>query len=295
VKSEGWDGVFFDRGYAALTGIDEPTNTNVWDEVSTCTSDPVTPDATFADAFVGATKTAHENGLEMMLNYGVSPFSKETPLRPDSRNEACREHEWASCVTLPDVWNGIDWTLAEAVAHPQDQLFEVDYANNKRNEQDPEHGGQVVGLLTTATLGENTRPNVFFGWSRVKLFDIPVAVNTGEGGCQGQTVAVCNRHRLYPDLANARLGEPLTVEPERVECQGRSKVNCLWVRRYSHGMSVVNVTDQPVAVDLELGVDGCRVVESVWHREKLEGGECVDGVKLDLPAWSGRPLLYSGD
>jgi hypothetical protein len=33
----------------------------------------------------------------------------------------------------------------------------------------------------------------------------------------------------------------------------------------------------------------------VWHREKLEGGECVDGVKLDLPAWSGRPLLYSGD
>jgi hypothetical protein len=128
----------------------------------------------------------------------------------------------------------------------------------------------------------------------VKLFDIPLAVNTGEGGCQGQTVSVCNRHRLYPDLANARLGKPLTVEPERIKCQGRSKVNCLWVRRYTHGMSVVNVTDQPMSADVELGDDGCRAVESVWDRGKLEGGECVDRVKLTLPAWSGRPLLYSG-
>ncbi len=293
VKAEGWDGVFFDRGFAALTGFDEETNTNVWDEVSTCTEDPVEEDATFADAFVGATRQAHEVGLEMMMNYGVSPFDNATPLRPDSKSEACQERDYANCPRLDDAWDGLDWVLDEAIAHPQDQQFLADYEVNLRNERQANNGRRTVGLLTTAALGENNRVNVFFEWARVKLFDIPLAVNTGEGGCRGQTVAVCNRARLYPDLANAALGEPLAQEPFKRACEGRSDVNCLWVRRYSHGMSVVNVSAGSVTTTLKLGVDGCRVVTSVYDRRELEDGRCVTEVPITIPAWSGRPLVYA--
>ncbi len=113
----------------------------------------------------------------------------------------------------------------------------------------PTKGRKTVGLLTTGSLGENNRVNVFFEWSKVKLFDIPLAVNTGEGGCQGQTVSVCNRARLYPDLANVVFGTPLAAEPTKLSCQAKSKVNCLWIRRYSNGMSVVNVSDGSVTSD----------------------------------------------
>jgi hypothetical protein len=292
-KAEGWDGVFFDRGFAALTGYDDEVNTNVWDEVSSCTDDPVQEGATFADAYVGATREAHEAGLEIMMNYGVSPFDNATPLRPDSKSDACRERDFANCPRLDDVWEGIDWTLNEAIAHPQDQAFLADYEANLKNEREAKNGRRVVGLLTTASLGENNRVNVFFEWARVKLFQIPLAVNTGEGGCQGQTVSVCNRAQLYPDLANANLGEPLAQEPSKQACTGNPDVNCLWVRRYSHGMSVVNVSAEPVTATLKLGVDGCRVVTSVYDRRALEDRRCVTKVPMTIPAWSGRPLIYA--
>jgi hypothetical protein len=292
-KAEGWDGVFFDRGFAALTGYDEEVNTNVWDEVSSCTDDPVEEGATFADAYVGATREAHAVGLEIMMNYGGSPFDNATPLRPDSKSEACQERDFANCPRLDDVWDGIDWVLDEAIAHPQDKAFLADYEANLKNERQAKNGRRTVGLLTTAALGENNRVNVFFEWARVKLFQIPLAVNTGEGGCQGQTVSVCNRAQLYPDLANANLGEPLAQEPFKRSCTANPDVNCLWVRRYSHGMSVVNVSAEPVTTTLKLGVDGCRVVTSVYDRRALEAGKCITKVSMTIPAWSGRPLIYA--
>ena len=44
LRKEGWDGVFFDRGFAALTGRDDAKNPT-WNKVSTCTEDPVKPDS----------------------------------------------------------------------------------------------------------------------------------------------------------------------------------------------------------------------------------------------------------
>jgi hypothetical protein len=293
VKAEGWDGVFFDRGFAALTGLDDPSVKNVWDQVSTCTTDPVKKGATFADAYVGATREAHKAGLEMMMNYGISPFDHSTPLRPDSKDEACRQRDYEQCPKLDDVWKGLNWVLDEGISHPTDVAFLGDYETNLTIEREATKGRKTVGLLTTGSLGENNRVNVYFEWSKVKLFDIPLAVNTGEGGCQGQTVSVCNRARLYPELANVAFGTPLAAAPVKRSCQAHSKINCLWVRRYSNGMSVVNVSDGSVTATLDLGVDGCRVVTSVYARGPLAGGACVKKVPVTIPAWSGRPLTYS--
>ena len=294
IKAEGWDGVFFDRGFAALTGLDDPSVKNVWDQVSTCTADPVKPGATFADAYVGATREAHDVGLEMMMNYGISPFDHSTPLRPDSKNKACRQRHYKKCPQLNDVWSGLDWVLDEGISHPKDIAFLGEYETNLTIEREAAKGRRTVGLLTTGSLGENNRENVFFEWSKVKLFDIPLAVNTGEGGCQGQTVSVCNRARLYPELANVAFGTPLADKPFKRSCQKKSDANCLWIRRYSNGMSVVNVSDGSVTTSLDLGVDGCRVVTSVETGEALAGGRCVKKVSMTVPAWSGRPLTYSG-
>ena len=294
IKAEGWDGVFFDRGFAALTGLDDPSVKNVWDQVSTCTADPVKPGATFADAYVGATREAHAVGLEMMMNYGISPFDHSTPLRPDSKNTACRQRRFKQCPQLDDVWPALNWVLDEGISHPKDIAFLGDNETNLTIEREAAKGRRTVGLLTTGSLGENNRENVFFEWSKVKLFDIPLAVNTGEGGCQGQTVTVCNRARLYPELANVAFGTPLADKPFKRSCQGKSNVNCLWIRQYSNGMSVVNVSDASITASLDLGVNGCRVVTSVDSGQALAGGACVTKVSMTIPAWSGRPLTYSG-
>jgi hypothetical protein len=127
----------------------------------------------------------------------------------------------------------------------------------------------------------------------VKLFPIPLAVNTGEGGCKTGNPAICNRHRLYPELADATLGKPISAAPTSAQCDQGSTVRCAWMRTYEDGMSLLNVTDHPVTVDVPLGVDGCRKVEDLWRQQDVDGGKCVTRVKLTLQAWTGRPLLYS--
>ena len=46
--------------------------------VSTCTGQPVTPGATFADAYVGIMAIAKQAGVPLIINYGVSPFDPLT-------------------------------------------------------------------------------------------------------------------------------------------------------------------------------------------------------------------------
>lgn len=291
VKAEGWDGVFFDRGQAALSGIDDPSVTNVWDRTSSCTGNPVQKGATFADAFTRATREAHAAGLGLMMNYGV--FHADTPLRPDPKDPDCQQKNWKQCRRLNDAWAGLDWALDEANAHPKDFNFKADFRVNRLAEQDPNHGGHTVGLLTTGTLGDNNRKNVYFEWARVKLFVVPLAVNTGDTGCAAAAGAPCNRHQLYPELADIAFGAPVDKEPERVHCQPGSEINCIWVRRYERGMSVVNVSDSTITVKLRLGVDGCRVVTDVWAKTPLTDGNCATSVSLMVPAWAGRPLVYT--
>ena len=189
LKAEGWDGVFFDRGFASLTGFDTE-QAGIWNTVSTCTTDPVTRGATLADAYVGMTGEVANAGLELMFNYGVSPFDPQTPLRPDPKNPACGQRDFAACPRIDDAWEHATWILDEGVAHPQDQQWDDDFAANRANEQDPDHGGKTVGLITQNTLaGDTSKAAAYFEWARAKLFAIPTR---GEHG----------RHRLCRDLGS---------------------------------------------------------------------------------------------
>lgn len=293
LKEEGWDGVFFDRGYASLTGFDA-ANYGVWDKESTCTEDPVDDDATFADAYVSIMELAREADLPVMMNYGVSPFDANTPLRPDPRDEACIQRRFDECPTLDDAWEATTYVLDEAISHPKVKYWKEDFAANLENEQDPEHGGQVVGLLTTATVGNQDRKNIYYGWSRVKLFAIPLAVNTGDRGCHAARGQPCNRHALYPELANVTYGLPIEPMPQSRSCVQGSDVRCVWSRRYQQGMSLVNASGRTQETGpMPLGVDGCRYVLDLWTGQPLAGDRCVTSVSVTLGPWEGHPLQYA--
>jgi hypothetical protein len=293
LKAEGWDGVFFDRGYASLTGFDA-ANYGIWDQVSTCTESPAERSATFADAYVGLMDVAREVGMPVMMNYGVSPFDANTPLRPDPRDEACIQHDFARCSTLDDAWESATYLLDEAISHPKDKWWKEDFAANLRNEQDAERPGRVVGLLTTATIGTQNRKNVYYAWSRVKLFAIPLGVNTGDRGCAAAKGAPCNRHALYPELADVTYGAPISAMPESLRCDPGSDVHCLWLRRYEQGMTLVNASARAKRTGaLTLGVEGCRYVLDLYTGRPLAGNRCVTSVSLALGPWEGHPLQYA--
>ncbi len=291
LKSQGWDGVFFDRGFASLTGLDEASG-KVWDRTSSCTEHPHEPGATFADSYVGILGIAHEVGLKTMFNFGVSPFDPVTPLRPDPSNSACQAHDWAHCATLDDAWKSTDYVLDEAVSHSQDVQWNHDFIANQQNEQNPAHGGHVVGLITHALLQGGDHTVVVYEWSRAKLFAIPVGINTGDAGCRAGG-GPCNRGGLYPELTSMTLGRPIDPNPQATECDAGSEIHCIWTRRYANGVIVVNASPNPKTTSVGIQVTGCRHLTDRGTGQNLADGTCVSRFTLLLAPWSGAPVQYS--
>jgi hypothetical protein len=294
MKEAGWDGIFFDRGGVALGALEQ--DPEIWYERSTCTEQPVRPDATFADTWIDVSGIVKSLGMDLIVNYGLSPFDPDHPMRPDPNDENCIART-QPCRVLDDGWTHPTWVLDEAVAHPRDINWDKDFQANRQNEQDAAHPRQVIGLITVGTLGGDlSRQNVFFEWARTKLFDFPLGVAVWDRGkaCPDvQEGEACRSLVTYPELTSIVLGSPVDDQPQSAQCGG-GEPNCVWSRRYQQGAMVVNVQDRPVSgFELELGTDGCRYVNDVWSGRELAGGECVDSVTIDLPAWTGRPLSYS--
>jgi hypothetical protein len=295
LKAAGWDGIFFDRGGVALGALEQ--DPEIWYERSTCTEEPVRPDATFSQTWIDASGLVKAHGLDLIVNYGLSPFDPQHPMRPDPADENCVQRT-TPCATLGDGWDNPTWVLDEAPAHPKDENWENDFQANRENEQNAAHPRQVIGLITVGTLGGDlSRENVFFEWARTKLFDFPLGVSVWdrEKACPGVAEGeACRSLMTYPELTSIVLGKPIEADPASTKCQGGSDINCVWSRRYAQGAMVTNVQDRPVdGFELELGTDGCRYVTDVWTGKALGGGDCVEKVTLDLEAWSGRPLAYS--
>ena len=185
-KAQGWDGVMFDRGQAATQYAADTAGRPVWDRASTCTQDPYKPGAAFADAYVNMLGLAHAEGLQAMMNNGKSPFDGPVRMRPDPHNASCRAAKWSQCTFLSDIWSKVDLVLNETPSRPKDEDWARMLAANQHSETDAKHGRRTVDLITTASLrgAQNQTPaKVFYQWSRIKLFDVAVAVNTGDGGC----------------------------------------------------------------------------------------------------------------
>ena len=272
LKAAGWDGVFLDRGFASLTG--DPYHAA--DKFSTCTGQPAKSGATFADAYVGIMALAQQAGVPLIINYGISPFDPRTPLRSDAWN----------------VLSSTGLVLDEAVSHPRDQRWAADFAVNLQNEQNAQHRGRVIGLLTTATVGAQNRQSVYYGWTRVKLFAIPLGVNTGDAGCAYAAGLPCNQFALYPELANVGYGSPLSKRPESTQCAPGDAIHCLWFRRYQNGMSLLNVSSATRTIVVPIGIGGCRYVFDLFANRSIDGGRCVNSVSVQLGAWEGHPLQY---
>jgi hypothetical protein len=299
LKAKGWDGVMFDRGQAATQYAADLRGRPVWSKKSTCTGSPHKQGARFADAYVSMLGLAHAVGLRAMMNNGESPFDPVTPMRPDPDDRACRAGTWSKCNFISDAWRKLDLVLNETAAKPKVDGWARNFVGNKRSERHPSFGHRTVALITSASLGgdrKQTRRNVFYQWSRIKLFDLAVAVNTGDDGCPGGTTSgICNRYGVYPELVNTKFGRPLANSPSSSECLRRSEVRCVWKRLYAKGANVLNAQPSPSKVSVKLGTRGCRHVYNVFERRPLAGNNCVRKVSVKLPAWSGRPLKYSKD
>ncbi len=293
-KAKGWDGLMWDRGGAATQNATDAAGRPVWDATSSCTDDPHKSHAQFADAYVDMLGLARQAGLQVMLNTGTSAYDPVRPFRPDPTDAACRERRWEDCSFTEDGRDDADLLLNESIAFPRDKLWQRTFDANQQSERE---GRRVVGLLTTYTLGgpaHQNRADVFYEWARVKLFDLPLAVNTGDDGCDHVQSDVCNRFGTYPELIDVRFGQPVASAPRAQRCIPGSDVRCLWTRQYANGLNIVNVSGRHLtSVRFDTPDGKCRYVYDVFTRKALSGNTCISRIEVDLPPWSGRPLLES--
>jgi hypothetical protein len=293
LKSDGYSGVMIDRGQAATQNASYAAGrktVEIWYRRSTCHGGT----QTFADGFVSWASLARSYGLKVLFNNGTSPFGAPR-MRPDPSDRDCRLARWSRCHLLGDLWHSTNFVLNESATHLQDLHWASDYAGNLASETDRKHGHQTVALITSANLGGGrgqTKAHVFYAWSRVKLFNLSVAVNTGEGGCPVDGSTPCNHYGFYPDLTSIGFGAPRARTPSRTACTQPSVVHCVWHRSYADGMDLVNVSPTSKTVTIPLGVPGCRYVTDVYSG-RLLSPHCVSSVRLTLPRWSGRPLTYA--
>jgi hypothetical protein len=283
-----------DRGLASTQNASYTSGTKtvkIWFRSSTCNGGS----QSFADGFVSWTALARSQGLKVLFNNGVSAFV--TPkMRPDPSNLDCQQAKWAQCPYLGDVWRNTDLVLNESATQPKDGHWARNFVGNQASESNARHGHQTVALITTISLGgasNQTKADVFYAWSRIKLFNISVAINTGEGGCSVTNSSTpCNHYGFHPELTSISFGRPLGSGPKRNSCTKPSEVHCVWHRAYARGMDLVNVSPTRKTVTLALGTRGCRFVTDV-RSGRLASSRCVTSVKVTLSPWSGRPLTYS--
>ena len=169
---------------------------------------------------------------------------------------------------------------------PQGRLLGERLPLEPLNEQMSHQGKYVVGLLTQGTMGgTHSREVAYYEWARVKLFVIPLAVNTGDDNCGNPPPGtLCNRQALYPELANIQFGTPVESEPQSSQCTSGSDVHCIWVRRYAaRDVAGERLADQEAdRLDPRSASRAAVYVKDVETGQPLAGtNACVKSVSLD--------------
>jgi hypothetical protein len=253
LKASGYDGVFFDRGVVALRRGRMP------DRVSGCTAHPVRQGATYAQSFARIVRAAHAIGLQVVLNYGSAP-----PPR--------------------NVAKSIVRVMQEDAPGPS-TAAELTTAFGRRQVESSRPTRYVEEVKTTSL---SDRAGAFRSWAEVALWPIDVDINTGDNGCAGVlATAPCFHYGTFPELTSVQRGGPLGADPSSRDCSGRSTIRCLWVRRWSEAVVVVNETRQTIHTVITVGPT-CRGVTDVWAEEPVAGGSCVRNLRVTIPPLSGR-------
>jgi hypothetical protein len=253
LKAEGYDGVFFDRGIVALRHGTLPR------AVSTCTGDPVTPGATFADAYARIVRDARALGLHIVLNYGSGRVPRS-------------------------VVGAVGRVMQEDAprSSPANDIA-VAFA---RRAMESRRRTRYVEEVKTSRSGD--RAGAFLAWTEVALWPIDVDINSGDTGCAGlAATTVCFHYGTFPELTGVRRGSAVTAHPARSRCHGRSATVCLWERRWSQAVVAVNETPRSIRTVLTVGAR-CRRVVDIWSGRRIAAGRCVRRFRVTIPPHSGR-------
>ncbi len=279
----GYDGVFVDIGRGARSGRanisppDPPPDLLIPGDPSTCTEDPIVPGRSFADSYIETITQAKIIGLKTILNYDRAYVPRKK---------------------LPADWyDYLDWTLDESVNNINcdndkcwqekcergDKCWKEIYESNQDAELDGQ--GKTIQLIKEDIKDANGNPStdkndVYFRSSRARLFSSPIAVNS-------------LNPRLYPELTSAILSGAFVAGPFSSTCNNISAGECLWGRRYSSGLVLVNNTDQEKTVNrLGLGTQSCKIIKDLYTNQTLNDGRCVTFLTEIIPARQGRIYTY---
>lgn len=295
IKRYGYDGVFFDRGASSFLGANDGGNYISWKR-STCTRNKVigSKRRTFSDVFASVLKDARKRifdgrGNRIFLNFGKAPYTKPK-LRPNPADKDCRERRWDRCSWLRDVWKSVNQVVDEAPSHAGSKYFLEDYRDNLSSQR---HYADVLGEIKVTTKNNRRfRKQVFYQWAQARLFRLNLFVNTGDDECPNSD-DICWRMGTAPYLTKVRLGAPIDRLPRKMACD--SGIKCLWLRRYKHGMVVVNVSSRRKTLTQRLGVSGDggkRLVRNLYNSSQV-GDSCIRKIaNRRIPAKSGRVYLY---
>ena len=214
-------------------------NPQIWNKQSTCTQDPVRPGAAFADTWIDASGLVKQTGLDLIVNYGLSPFDPRNPMRPDPHSEKC---ETQTRTARPSRTGGRT-RRGCPTSRSRTRRTRTGTSTTRptcRTSRTRSTAGRCSGSSRVGTLGgDKSRENVFFEWARVKLFDIPlgVAVWDREKACPGVPAhEPCDTLLTYPELTSVQLGNPIEARPDSQPVPGRqAAAGCVWSRRYDAG------------------------------------------------------------
>jgi hypothetical protein len=253
LKAAGYDGVFFDRGVVALDRGAMPGR------VSGCTDEPVTPGATFGDAYARIVRDARRIGLRVVLNFGSTRLPRS-------------------------VAGAVDRVMQEDA--PRSSPANDIATAFARRELEARRSTRYVEEVKTSR--KNDRAGAFLAWSEVALWPIDVDINSGDSGCAGVPATVtCFHYGTFPELTGVRRGSAVSSRPRRSSCYRHSATVCLWVRRWSQAVVTVNETRRPLPAVVSLGAT-CRRVRDIWGKKPVAAGRCVRRFRVTIPPHSGR-------
>lgn len=264
IKNEyGYDGVFIDIGRGARSGRPEAPEFDP-SKVSSCTQDPVTPGRSFGNVYQDTLTVAKDAGLKTVFNY---------------------DRAYAAGSMLPSSWyQYIDYALDESVNNDPGldwyTVYNINRAaevagNGKTIQYIKEELRDAEGNITT------DKDDIYYRAARAKLFSSPIAVNAYD-------------RRMYPELNSATLNGPFAGDPVAEQCDNLATGECVWVRRYSGGIVVVNNNTRNKDITLNLDTQSCRTVKNLYNGVMFNSGACITKVNVQqFPAKSGRIYLYN--
>jgi hypothetical protein len=155
--------------------------------------------------------------------------------------------------------------------------------------------GRVISFQCAETPAKG-----MYAWARTKMWRVPVALNTGEGAKSGSCRTAVNQWGLWGELSNARLGTPLDSSYKRGQCESGSTYLCLFWRRYTNGIVLVNNGRYTLGSGVQIRLTnsppqpcGVYVAEvRIGAAPRPITSRCINLTTMSAGQYQGRVFLY---